>query len=88
MARSKTFRLSEESATALEAMVAAGYAPNQTHLLEGLIRNELLRFEMAQEEARLEKEWVQAMSDPSFCTDNNLITEEFASADQENWPLS
>lgn len=87
MARSKTFRLSEESACALEAMVAAGYALNQTHLVEGLIRKELLHFEIAQEEARLEAEWVDAMADPDFRADHDAVTAEFANVDLENWAL-
>jgi hypothetical protein len=85
MAKSKTFRLSDQSAGALEAMVAAGYAPNQTNLVEGLIRKELLRFEMAQEEVRLEAEWAEAMADPDFLSDHALIAEEFEVSDSENW---
>jgi hypothetical protein len=85
MAKSKTFRLSDQSAGALEAMVAAGYAPNQTNLVEGLIRKELLRFEMAQEEVRLEAEWAEAMADPDFLSDHALIAEEFEVSDAENW---
>ncbi|MBI3924963.1 MAG: ribbon-helix-helix protein, CopG family [Armatimonadetes bacterium] len=85
MSVSKTFRLSEETARALEDLVAAGRAPNQTALIEELIRRERLRLRIAEEEAELDRQWQEAMADPAFREEQADIHDEFALADEEIW---
>lgn len=61
MSVSKTLRLSESSARALEDLVAAGRAPSQTALIEELIQKERLKLELAREESGLVREWDEAL---------------------------
>lgn len=85
---SKTFRLSEAAVRALAALVASGRAPNQTALLEDLLRREAVRLEMEHEEEKLDRAWREAMEDPAFLADVAAVEADFAALDAEVWKRS
>lgn len=82
---SKTFRLSEGAVRALAALVASGRAPNQTALLEELLRREALLLDIQQDEERLDQAWREAMQDPGYVEDVAAVEADFSALDAEVW---
>lgn len=85
MSVSKSFRLSEECIQALEDQVAAGFASNQTALVEGRIRRERLRLQIQRDEEDMDREWREARADADDREELALVQKEFTTADSEAW---
>jgi len=75
----RTFSLSGGLISALDQMVAEGFAPSKNALVERALINELRQFRRQQRATA----WKAAAKDPKFMREVAILEEEFRSADQE-----
>jgi len=81
---SKTFRLSSNTAAALEQLVKAGRARSQAALIEELIEREKRRLDMELQEEALDAAWQKAMTSKAYRTEMQRVHSEFKIADAES----